>query len=70
MKTQDDLDARVDFLIKFSKGTMPIGLLAADKEEAARAVAVIAKKRGGKILKVYIQQDGVDIEFKTDAAPP
>jgi hypothetical protein len=65
----DDLEQRIAMLIKHSKGAMPVGLLASSKEEAEEALRIIAQKRGGKILRVYIRQDGVDIEFKLDAAP-
>jgi hypothetical protein len=57
-RERETLEQRIDFLIGFSRGTMPIVLLAADEAEAARAVAIIAKKRRGKILQVAVQTKG------------
>ena len=63
----DELENRNEMLIKHSKGKMRTGLLAANKAEAERALALIAKKRGGKILTVYVRDGGYDIEFKPDS---
>lgn len=62
----EDLETRINNLIKFSKGTMPVGILVADKAEAERAIALLAQKRKGKIVSVYVHQDGYDIKFQPD----
>ena len=63
----DELENRIEMLIKHSKGKMRTGLLAANKAEAERALALIAKKRGGKILTVYVRDGGYDIELSPTA---
>lgn len=61
----DDLMQRISNLIKHSQGTMPVGLLASSKEEAEEALRILATKRGGRIVTVYVTKDGYDIQFKT-----
>jgi hypothetical protein len=63
----DDLGQRISNLIKHSKGTMPVGLLASSKEEAEEALRILATKRGGRIVTVYVTKDGYDIQFKPDS---
>jgi hypothetical protein len=63
----DELEQRIAMLIKQSKGTMPVGLLASSKEEAEEALRILAMKRGGKIVTVYVRKDGYDIQFKPDS---
>jgi hypothetical protein len=62
----DERETRIEMLINHSKGAMRTALLAANKAEAERALAFIAKKRGGKILSVCVRDGGYDIEFKPD----
>jgi hypothetical protein len=60
----EDLERRISDLIKHSQGTMPVGLLAVDKAEAEEALRILAKKRGGKIVTVYVRVDGYDIQYQ------
>jgi hypothetical protein len=48
----DDLRARIDMLVRHSKGTMPIGLLAADKAEAEEALRILAKSNYSPLITV------------------
>jgi hypothetical protein len=61
------LEQRIAMVIKHSKGTMPVGLLASSKAEAEEALRILAMKRGGKIVTVYVRKDGYDIQFKPDS---
>ena len=60
------LERRISDLIKHSQGTMPVGLLVADKVEAEEALRILAKNRGGKIVTVYVRVDGYDIQYQQE----
>jgi hypothetical protein len=60
------LERRISDLIKHSLGTMPVGLLVADKVEAEEALRILAKMRGGKIVTVYVRVDGYDIQYQQE----
>ena len=60
----EDLERRISDLIKHSQGTVPVGLLVTDKVEAEEALRILAKKRGGKIVTVYVRVDGYDIQYQ------
>jgi hypothetical protein len=60
------LERRISDLIKHSQGTMPVGLLVADKAEAEEALRILTKKRGGKIVTVYVRVDGYDIQYQRE----
>lgn len=62
----EDLETRIDNLIKFSKGTMPVGIAVASKTEAAKAMEILQNKRGGKIVNVCVVVDGYVIVYKPD----
>jgi hypothetical protein len=58
----EDLEKRIDMLIAHSKGTMPVGILAADKDEVGAFLAILARKRRGKILTVMVEK-GYTVEY-------
>ena len=62
----EDLEKRIDMLIAHSKGTMPVGILAADRAEAEVIPAILARKRRGKILTVMVETDGYTVEYKPE----
>ena len=62
----EDPEKRIDMLIAHSKGTMPVGILAASKDEAEVILAILARKRRGKILTVYVNQDGYDVVYEPE----
>jgi hypothetical protein len=60
----EDLEKRIDMLIAHSKGTMPVGILASSKAEAI--LAILVRKRRGKILTVMVETDGYTVEYKPE----
>jgi hypothetical protein len=62
----EDLERRISDLIKHSQGTMPVGLLVTDKVEAEEALRILAKRRRGRIVTVYVRVDGYDIQYQQE----
>jgi hypothetical protein len=62
----EDPEERIDMLIAHSKGKMPVGVLAADKAEAEVILAILVRKRRGKILTVMVETDGYTVEYKPE----
>ena len=59
-------EKRIDMLIAHSKGTMPVGVLAADRAEAEVILAILARKRRGKILTVHVNKNGYDVVYEPE----
>ena len=62
----EDLKKRIDMLIAHSKGTMLVGILAANKDEAETILAILARKHRGKILTFYVNKDGYDVVYEPE----
>lgn len=58
----ETLEERIDFLCKFTKGTMQLGCVVRDEAEKARAIEILKGKRHAKLISVQT----ID-EFNKDA---